>query len=185
MSNIVDFEDLKKSKLEEKEDFSSKAAFLQKVENSLVKFVTNVSDEETPAAGAEATLQSEKLITKLNIAIMYYKPEGKKITFDEWLAEEEKKLTIDGVEHTDIRIVAPYAFGVLIKDLGDADFISFELLHLLVYINSIALNLNRKSVMMPVLYQESGVTVYGITFVLESDNKVPVILIMTVTNVRI
>lgn len=159
------------------------STFVENIKTCLKEYLANVYKEEDPVTNYVINIQNEEKLVNLNIFIQYPDLDGNKYTFDEWLASTQPNILIEGEAFTDLNIISSYSFGLLISNLIKGTVLSLDLLGTLSEINKVCFSLNRKTIVTPLLYREYGSIVMGLSYMLESDNKKPILLVIEVIRI--
>lgn len=184
MSNVINIEDIKKDKINNANNDntpSSRQEHIDKIKLVLNTYLKEKFPDISEPVEINVTLYSEEESISITTLIMHYTPDEKPIHFDEWvLDQKDMNITVNGIEHTKSNIT-PFAFGVFINDLGNDGIIVASLLQILCGINTVCLDVNKKAIASPIFKKVDDAKVYGINYVLESDNKDTVVLVVTIT----
>ncbi len=182
MSNIIKFEDIKKSKNEDDEVVKTLPGFIEAINKFLKTYINNTTKGEDPIADATGSFGDGTKIIKASVRIFYsLKENGEKIPFSTYLKENETYLlsSKNNTEPTDTKIVSKHAFGILMSGLALNDMMAKPIVKFTSNIDKLILDTGKESLIFPIRYADNDKLFLGLVYSLESDNGDTVMLKLT------
>ncbi len=158
--------------------------FVKNVKNNLNDYLRNFVKAKDLVEENEAKLTNENSLVNLVVSVQYPDLDDNVFTFDEWLKNVTPNLITEEGTFTDINTISSYSFGLLVSNLIKAEVLSVTLLELVLEVNKACFSFKKKPIITPLLYKEEENIVVGLSYMLESDNKTAVLLVIEITKLN-